>query len=108
MEQFTKVGLKKMIKKLMQAQLIILFFANAAVASEERAHEGRYLFVGDEIAIDICSAALKSKTFMVAEAKRLHLTRKTLNDVTCNGQSLTAFASANKLISGSRALASAQ
>ena len=96
------------MKKLIQAQLIILFFANAAVASEERAPEGRYLFVGDEIAMDICAAALKSKTFMVAEAKRLHLTRKTLKDVTCNGQSVTAFASAKELILGSKALASAQ
>ena len=96
------------MKKLIQAQLIILFFANAAVASEERAQEGRYLFVGDEIAMDICAAALQSKTFMVAEAKRLHLTRKSLKDVTCNGQSPTDFAKANKSIIGSKALASAQ
>ena len=96
------------MKQIIQVQLIILFFSNVAVASEERIQDGGYRFVGDEMAMDICAAALKSKTSIVAEAKRLHLTRKTLKDVTCNGQSLLDFANANKLIVGSKALASAQ
>ena len=79
------------------------------MASEERIQDGGYRFVGDEMAMDICAAALKSKNSIVAEAKSLHLTRKSLKDVTCNGQSLPDFANANKLIIvGSKALASAQ
>ena len=97
-----------MWKKIILAQLIILIFAKVAVASEERAHEARYNFVGDEIARDICAAALESKSSIVAEAKRLHITRKSLKDVTCNGQPLPDFATASKLIVGSKALASAQ
>ena len=96
------------MKKIILAQLILLFFSNAAVASGERVQEDGYRFIGDKIAMDICAAALNSKTSIVAEAKRLHLTRKALKDVTCNGQSLTDFASANKFIVGSKALASAQ
>ena len=96
------------MKLIIQAHLIILFFANVSVASEARVHEDKYHFVGDERAMDICAAALKSKATIVAEAKRLHLTRKSLKDVTCNGQSLTNFANANKFILGSKALASAQ
>ena len=96
------------MKQIILAQIIILFVANVAVASEERTHEDRYQFVGDEIAMDICAAALKSKASIVAEAKRLHLTRKSLKDVTCNGQSLTDFANANKFILGSKTLASAE
>ena len=38
--------------------------------------------------MEICAAALNSKASIVAEAKRLHLTRKSLKDVTCNGESL--------------------
>ena len=97
------------MKQIIRAQLILLFFSNAvAVASGERAQEDGYRFIGDEIAIEICAASLNSKTSIVAEAKRLHLTRKALKDVTCNGQSLTDFANANKFIVGSKALASAQ
>ena len=78
------------------------------MASEERAYEDRYQFIGNEIAMHICAAALKSKASIVAEAKRLHLTRKSLKDVTCNGQSLTDFANLNKFIIGSKTVASAE
>ena len=97
-----------MINSIIQVLIIIFFFSNVAVASEERIQEGGYHFVGDEMAMDICAAALKSKNSMVAEAKKLHLTRKSLKDVTCNGQSPTDFAKANKSIIGLKALASAQ
>ena len=96
------------MKKFFQAQLIILFLSNVALASEQRIQEGSYRFVGDEIAMSICAAALESKSSIVAEAKRLHLTRKSLKDVTCNGESLTDFANGNKFILGSKALASAK
>ena len=96
------------MKKIFQAQLIILFLSNVALASEQRILEGSYRFVGDEIAMNICAAALESKSSIVAEAKRLHITRKSLKDVTCNGQPLPDFATASKLIVGSKALASAQ
>ena len=100
--------MKKTVKKIFQAQLIILFLSNVAVASEQRIQEGSYHFVGDKRAMSICAAALESKSSIAAEAKRLHISRKSLKDVTCNGQSLLDFATANKLIVGSKALASAQ
>ena len=96
------------MKKIFQAQLIILFWSNVAVASEQRIQEGSYHFVGDKRAMSICAAALESKSSIAAEAKRLHISRKSLKDVTCNGQSLLDFATANKFIVGSKALASAQ
>ena len=96
------------MKQIIQAQLFILFFANVALASEERIQESQYRFVGDERAMSICAAAIKSETHIVAEAKRLHLTRKSLKEVSCNGQSLTDFANANKPILGSKAIASAR
>ena len=88
--------MEKTVKKLFQAQLMILFLTNLAVASDETAHGDRYRFVGDSRAMEICAAALNSKASIVAEAKRLHLTRKSLKDVTCNGESLTDFANGNK------------
>ena len=97
-----------MVKKIFQAHLIILFLSNVAVASEQRIQEGSYHFVGDERAMSICAAALESKSSIVAEAKRLHITRKSLKDVTCNGQPLPDFIAANKFTAGSKALASAQ
>ena len=96
------------MKRIILAKIIILIFANVALASEKGVYKDTYKFVGDEIATDICAAALKSKASIVAEAKRLHLTRKSLKDVTCNGQSLTDFANANKFILGSKTLASAE
>ena len=96
------------MNSIIQVALTVFFFSNVAVASDAGIQEGGYHFVGDEIAMNICAAALKSKNSMVAEAKKLHLTRKSLKDVTCNGQSPTDFAKANKSIIGSKALASAQ
>lgn len=96
------------MKKIFQASLIMLLLSNVAVASEQRKQEGSYHFVGDERAINICAAALESRSSIVAEAKRLHITRKSLKDVTCNGQPLPDFTTANKSILGSKALASAQ
>ncbi len=95
------------MKKIFQA-VIMLFFSNLAAASEQRIQEGSYHFVGDKRALSICAAALESKSSIVAEAKRLHITRKSLKDVTCNGQTLPDFTTANKFIAGSKALASAQ
>ena len=89
-----------LVKKTFQVQLIMLFMSNVALASEQRIQEGSYHFVGDERAMSICAAALESKSSIVAEAKRLHITRKSLKDVTCNGQPLPDFATANKLIAG--------
>ena len=96
------------MKKIFKAHLIILFLSNVALASEQRIQEDSYRFVGDEIAMNICAAALESKSSIVAQAKRLHITRKSLKDVTCNGLPLRDFATASKLILGSKALASAQ
>jgi len=96
------------MKRILQAQLIILFFSNVALASEQRIQKSSYHFVGDERVMSICAAALESKSSIVAEAKRLHITRKSLNDVTCNGQPLPDFITANKFNLGSKALASAQ
>ena len=95
------------MKKIFQASLVILFFSNVAVASEQRIQEGSYHFVGDERAMSICAAALESKSSIVAEAKRLHITRKSLKGVTCNDQPLQDFTAANKFVLGSKALASA-
>ena len=93
--------------KSLQLSLLSLCFANMVYASEYTIEEN-YRFVGDERAVEICAAALRSGTSIAAEAKRLHLTRKALKNVTCNDQSPTEFAKTNNLFSGSEAIARAE
>jgi hypothetical protein len=90
-----------------QISMFSLFFSNIGWASEYGIGEN-YRFVGDERAVEICAAALRSGTSIAAEAKRLHLTRKALKNVTCNDQSPTEFAETNNLFSGSEAIARAE
>ena len=96
------------MNSIIQILLTIFFFSNVAVASEETIQKSSYRFLGDERAINICAAALKSNSSLVAEAKKLHITRKSLRDVTCNGETLSDFVTANKSNFGLKALASAQ
>ena len=98
----------RIMKRIFQAYGLALFFSNVAVASDEMIQKSSYRFLGDEKAINICAAALKSGSSLVAEAKKLHITRKSLRDVTCNGETLSDFVTANKSNLGSKALASAQ
>ena len=70
--------------------LLSLCFANMVYASEYTVEEN-YRFVGDEKAMEICAAALRADISIATEAKRLHVTRKALRNVTCNGQSLAVF-----------------
>ena len=58
--------------------------------------------------MEICAAALREDLSIVTEAKRLHITRKALKNVTCNGQSLAVFSNTNKLIMGSKTIASTE
>ena len=98
---------RKIVKRLFQAQLFVIFLSNVSWASEEKIDEA-YRFVGNERAMQICAAALNSDISIVSEAKRLHLTRKSLKDVTCRGQSLTDFAETSKFSIGPKAIASAK
>ena len=93
--------------KSLQLSLLSLCFANMVYASDQ-AIEENYRFVGDKKAIEICSAALREDTSTATEAKRLHITRKALKNVTCNGQSLAVFSNTNKLIMGSKTIASTE
>ena len=93
--------------KSLQLSLLSLCFANMVYASDH-ALEENFRFVGDKKAMEICAAALREDTSIVTEAKRLHITRKALKNVTCNGQSLAVFSNTNKLIMGSKTIASTE
>ena len=93
--------------KSFQLLLLSLCFANMVYASEY-AIEENYRFLGDKKAMEICAAALREDLSIVTEAKRLHITRKALKNVTCNGQSLAVFSNTNKLTMGSRTIASTE
>ena len=93
--------------KSFQLLLLSLCFANMVYASEY-AIEENYRFLGDKKAMEICAAALREDISIVTEAKRLHITRKALKNVTCNGQSLAVFSNTNKLTMGSRTIASTE
>tara|TARA_B100000674_G_C37697872_1_gene849131 strand:- start:366 stop:650 length:285 start_codon:yes stop_codon:yes gene_type:complete len=89
-----------------QMSVFALFFANVVCASEKSIGEN-YRFVGDNRAMEICAAALRSETSIATEARRLHITRKALKNVTCNGQSPTDFSNTNRFL-GSKTIASAE
>ena len=93
--------------KSLQLMLLSLGFAHMVYASDY-AIEENYRFVGDKKAMEICAAALREDISIVTEAKRLHITRKALRNVTCNGQSLAVFSDTNKSIMGSRTIASTE
>ena len=93
--------------KSFQLLLFSLCFANMVYASEYTIEEN-YRFVGDKKAMEICAAALREDISIATEAKRLHITRKALKNVTCNGQSLAVFSNTNKLIMGSKTIASTE
>ena len=93
--------------KSLQLSLISLCFANMVYASDH-ALEENFRFVGDKKAMEICAAALREDISIVTEAKRLHITRKALKNVTCNGQSLVVFSNTNKLTMGSKTIASTE
>ena len=90
--------------KIFQLSLLSLCFANMVYASEYTIEEN-YRFVGDKKAVEICAAALRADISIGTEAKRLHITRKALKNVTCNDQSLAVFSNTNKLILSSRTIA---
>ena len=93
--------------KSLQLSLLSLCFANMVYASDYSIEE-KYRFVGDKKAMEICAAALRADISVATEAKRLHITRKALRNVTCNGQSLAVFSNTNKLIMGSKTIASTE
>ena len=93
--------------KSFQLLLLSLCFANMVYASEY-AIEENYRFLGDKKAMEICAAALRADISIATEAKRLHITRKALKNVTCNDQSLKVFSDTNGLIMGSKTIASTE
>ena len=93
--------------KSLRLMLLSLCFANMVYASDY-AIEENFRFVGDKKAMEICAAALREDISIATEAKRLHITRKALRSVTCNGQSLAVFSDTNKPIMGSRTIASTE
>ena len=93
--------------KSLQLSLLSLCFANMVYASDH-ALEENFRFVGHKKAMEICAAALRADISVATEAKRLHITRKALRNVTCNGQSLAVFSNTNKLIMGSKTIASTE
>ena len=93
--------------KTLKLSLLSLCFANMVYASDYAVEEN-FRFVGDKKAMEICAAALREDISIATEAKRLHITRKALKNVTCNGQSLAVFSNTNKLIMGSKTVASTE
>ena len=95
------------MNRVLQILALSLFFTKTVCAYESGIGEN-LRFVGDKRAMEICAAALRSENSITSEAKRLHMTRKALKTVTCNGQSPADFSSTNAFIIGSSAVVSAK
>ena len=72
-------------------QISFCLFVSQTWVASDYALEENFRFVGDKKAMEICAAALREDISIATEAKRLHITRKALKNVTCNGQSLAVF-----------------